>query len=143
MDKKKNVILYDMIMPWPILSVFFLFQIIGNYLWNFIVLVTILIFLNKAKIIGFKSILKKNILITIVGAILDLAALGLLSLSRNLGIHILVILALVSLLALFNYFMGWKYFGLSKKQAYKLGLAMGIFTTPWIYAVIDLLSTTR
>lgn len=136
--KNKQVILYDMLMPLPIIGIILIFQLIINYFWNLVIITITLTVLNKSKSLGWKTILSKNIIITIIGAIIDLASLGLFSLTQNVVLHIIIILILILALVIFNFFVGIKFFNLSKKDARTIGICMGIFTAPWIFIILDI-----
>ena len=148
--KHKSIFLYDFLVPTVgDLGLVLLLILAVNYIWNFVILISTLLFIKKLEVIGWKSIFSKNILITIGGAIIDTIAIvlanGIISnfnkitppfslsiFSSSIRSSPLSIFLSIILLIAFNYFIGKKLFKLSNNEALILGVAMGMLTAPWI-----------
>ena len=121
-----------------------------DYIWNLIVFSIALLFIsgnNRIKISISKRLLY-CLFITFLGIIIDLGYLALTwdmssiaysfswSTEMPQALQFVWLLLPIVLLFLANFALSYVYLKLSKQQAIKMGIIMGIFTAPWLLPIL-------
>jgi len=141
LSKTKSIYLFDVA---GAIIFTFVFAPLVSLVWNFIVVVALLIYFSKIKSVGWLGIIASTLVITIVGGILDIVPLFIPYYLRQ-GTRLPDLIIPMILIGLFNYYFSLKVFRLERNQSINFGIVMGILTAPWLLTytneIMHLLST--